>query len=823
MTPIRELLQDLALPVRSFRLFALETLLREGKGPEVIQGLESHLRRETDAECRVVAEFALRAVQARTTRGDTMPAAPAAPLEATAAIGEFASRFPHLTPDAQLEALAGLSPALLSGLSEAAADWLAATTEPMLMATLLRTFRTVWPRDRLKDLPRALGMRSLMVRLAALETLVTRAPEELRHRLPALLVHEDPRIRALGVRGLVAIDESEAVAHLTRMLASPQPETVLAGLRCSVFLPFDRVRGPILQALDASAELTVLDRLAVFLANNPDPEVPYRLAEIEERTTGPKRDLVRRLSDEVMENLRRAGSLGQDWPKFQAGFAAWRHRRPTRRQLRDLLRRWTVGAVTIEEAAGFLALRWSDPDLREALPEILAEVTDPDVKQTVEGWLKAGTIPVAPAASGAPAACPPSPTGAGTPAVPPAVDPCEDLLDRIARLTPERQAEARTLLLPLLASPATLPRPVLAAVIRAAHRTRLADATPLIRPLLEVTSPVTATPALEFLADFDFDHLMPRLGTFLKAEAIRLRGAALRVLQEKDPKRSLSALRAMLEDPTPGVPRTALGCLAVFDFFQVRDLIVALLKRTPNDQVFREALLFFTANPELDNLYPLYGLERLWESRGRQDRSSQARQARRDNLDFLTANALLLPGAVADLDAAFADRWDREQAAGRSPKPYGVDTLYPDEKSGGSRDGLPTLLTLDGLFRLLTAPVAALAEGWRTFPKTTATLVILVLVALAGFFREGPRPMSGNQPQPVPARIMTVEGRVESVAEDAMMVKGDGGMTYLLQPPGGRIMPNLPIGSQVKATLVPFRQESAQIIRAECREILLIE
>lgn len=314
MPEIQDMLNDLSLPIKSFRIFALENLIKEGVGNNVVEFLEKHLPFEQDEECQILCELAIKAAKERTWPEFNIFSSPE----------QFLNAYPQMDSKKRLLALANLDSKLSRQLAEHGSEWFFKEENPLVQAALLRTFKNFWPRSSLKPLFKALSMKSLSVRLAAIEIFVLKAPQELQKVLPALLTHDDPRIRALGVRGLACIDEDEAVAHLARMLESRECTTILAGLRCSIFLPFEKLKIHLLRLISDSSDNKTIAWVGEFLRNNPDPEIPYRLTQIELKSNQQKAELIGNLTQNVLTSLEKSNILEERWEAFKSSFSAWR-------------------------------------------------------------------------------------------------------------------------------------------------------------------------------------------------------------------------------------------------------------------------------------------------------------------------------------------------------------------------------------------------------------------------------------------------------------------------------------------------------------------
>lgn len=771
MSGIGDLLHDLTLPYRSFRIAALEKIIREGKGDEALRALEKRLAVEDDDECRSLLEHALAIVRERTASSG----------KKAETAGEFADRFLTLDARGKMGALSNLPPEQLPELSQTATTWFFQETDVFVRAALLRTFRPVWPREALKPLLESLSHPAQTIRFAALETLVHRAPQELQRNLPALLTHEDPRVWALGIQGLATIDAEEAIAHLARMLESREPATILAALRCSVFLPFRRLRMHFLRAVLENDDATILGWIEEFLATNPDPEVPFRLSEIELRAVGAKREILAGMTRRVTEELHRSRLLGDRWPAYREKLDEWRAERQAALLVQNLLQSWIQGDLPRERVVEILAPEWGKPVLRRSLGKALEEIPPGEIRTTLEIWLQ----------SGLPANGSEGPSSGEPP----------------AGLATDDREEARALILPLLANSSRASVAEKIAAVRAAHRLGLAEAADQIRPLLGSSDPTLVVSALRFLAEFDFDRLMPHLGTFFRARNSRICFTALRILRDHDPQQSLALVRTIFREAKGPRFEEILGFLVMYEFSQIRDLLLGLLAHPPTKDVFTKALLLFKANPAPENLYVLYCLEKDLETTRKAEAAEQVRVVRTGTFEILLECSRMETATLAVLEEEFARQRRLEKEEKQIPKPYGVRTLYPPKDDAGSDSwaGMPRSLSFAGVSRLLSLA-----------PKMTISGLAL-LAGVAFLFTRSSSPVPDvKRPQPLVSKMMIIEGTTRKPNGAGMVIRASDGKEYRLNPPPGKALPELPPDINVRATIVPYRTEGDGSIRGIC-------
>ena len=111
-----------------------------------------------------------------------------------------------------------------------------------LKAYMLHLFHAHWPEEALDVLVQALSADTFSIRLAALTSLVKRAPQRFLTELPRFLRSPDARFRALAVRGLSQIDPETSCAYLEQMIMEGTADERRLALASALIMPFEEVR-----------------------------------------------------------------------------------------------------------------------------------------------------------------------------------------------------------------------------------------------------------------------------------------------------------------------------------------------------------------------------------------------------------------------------------------------------------------------------------------------------------------------------------------------------------------------------------------------------
>lgn len=90
----QNLLDDLRAPIKSFRIFALEEVIKSGGSPEILSVLEEINLEETDPECSMLISHAIAAVKERLS--GAVETAPVATNDSTSFLANWTLSLIHI-------------------------------------------------------------------------------------------------------------------------------------------------------------------------------------------------------------------------------------------------------------------------------------------------------------------------------------------------------------------------------------------------------------------------------------------------------------------------------------------------------------------------------------------------------------------------------------------------------------------------------------------------------------------------------------------------------------------------------------------------------
>ncbi len=582
--------RDLDAPIKSFRVFALERAIQEGHSPQLLEALRGRMAAEDDEECLLLLRHAIRSVEQRLSSGDESSRSNE-PID-------WQQAYEKASSAQRLVLLRSLTPKKSASLSHLAPQWLREESDPLVQASLVRAFGPHWPEESLQQLSRCLFSRFVSVSLATLEVLVQTRPKALEQGLPRFLSSPDPRVWGLAIRGLAQINLDDAIEHFETMLGSAEQRDRQNALQLALYLPFDRVKLPLLSFLAGESELELIEQAGTLLAINPDPDVPFRLCVLKAQAGPEKAIVIDRHLQSACRALQKSGML-------DVSYETWLHR------LEDWQLKVSDAALFRQIVAPFLATGVpEDCDLSPlvALPlsrrQWLCSESDkwrlPDtLKEHVKRILSAPTT-VSPASANDSIA--PSDLN-------PEQLPTEDLIRFLALWAPKEREIADTELQRLMTRRGMVTE-VRAAIMRAALRLEIGSLVAVARESLRLADEQLVAESLRYLARFDVEAVFPIIGQYLQSSSLRLKSTAVKILKQFDSRQALSSVQALLQSPLPARQSLALACMMNFDFPLVRPMLVEFLQKSCPSETLSLALSLFLSNPDAENPYLLYCLEK---------------------------------------------------------------------------------------------------------------------------------------------------------------------------------------------------------------------
>lgn len=607
----QNLINDLKAPIKSFRIFALEEVIRSGASSDMLVALNEAGKFEDDAECQMLINHAIAAVTAR-MGGSTKESGQLKIKEAE----EFMAIWKTAEENDRMRILSDLPARLPKGLQPLGPVLMESENSSVISAKIIRVFCRTWPEEMFDRIVSSLNSQSLSLKLAALRTIVHMNPELLLNDLPVLLKSKDPQIKALAIRGLVKIDREEALKHLQGLLLSAESSDRLAAIQNCPFFPFEMVKPVLLKYFAAENNPDLLIRAGWILEMNPDVQVPFKLFEIAERSPAKKSQLVKAILNDAVKLLEKSGILGDQFAAFTAKLQAWVNKKNALRFTKQVAARLN-NEIIEPELDQTIRNGLKQKILQEAFQEALSWPVSETVKSRLQAYLK----------SCAPTLGLQKPEDIGRVAESPVkieqksievaeikkqglLEQTQDFLfEFFAGLDLDSASKNLDEIKAVIGGKGTSSALKIAA-FHAFTRLKARGLEALAIDNFKSSDTGIATATVEYLGEVDPESIFPFIGQCLKIPDVRMKSAALGILKNFDFNQAVSSLNAMLRSRDPEQQRMALECMDQFDFTLIRDQLTDFLCQCSNESLVETGLCHFAANPSPENAYSLYKIEK---------------------------------------------------------------------------------------------------------------------------------------------------------------------------------------------------------------------
>ncbi|MBF0409415.1 MAG: hypothetical protein HQM10_18895 [Candidatus Riflebacteria bacterium] len=784
--------RELDAPVKSFRLYAIERILQSPDSLEYLDFLIARKNSETDSECNSMLEHAIAVINERKNGSS-------ATIEISET--EFLKTFSEATYQKKIGLLNSLNQSQTKKLSEHLPEMLSKDNMP-LNVEILRSFRQIFPVAHLKTILPYLTSDSLSMRMAVMEILILKAPENLRRDLPKLLINKDPRIRSLAIRGLAAIDFEEAIQHIGLLLESGDPQSILAALHISIFFPFDRVKPYFLKTLSLINDNALIQRIGLLIENNPDTEIPFRLWELLETSSEEKKEILREILQNSCGNIEKSGILENSYQEYFAKLKNWIQKRKFIKWLRELsISIETSSSTDLHEIESRIKENLNNLQFREVLCESLNWPVSEKIKILFKGLLREEER-----------------KGDSTPK--------SEMLEKtnFSELSHDQKVQfiatmnesdfpKNSLFLKNIISDKNTPPDLLATSFKTALRAQCSEFVSFARSNVRSKNPQLMQSCMEYLGKYDFDWLFPYIGSYLSSDNVRIKSAAVRILNKVDPKQSISTLRTMITDKKPEYRKASLACLVYFDFISVRDILFSFMKDCDDVEDFSLGLFLFESNPDPENLYVLYQLEKLHETKLDLEKAKNIKNARKVNFEFLKQTRQNLDDTYEKSEIRLAEQFEKAvEKSKKAPAPYSVKALSKEPSIKET-----VIDYLNNTFQDVPYLLNKLKSYPSNYPKTS--VIIVLFFVLSYFYSMIPAKISPNavpSGSQVFSTPQTTNGVVKEASKSKIVLWGNDGKTYRIFPRSLGFFDYIPPGTKLEVKLLPFRIGSDGTIQAQC-------
>lgn len=798
---LHNLIHRLESPIKSFRISALEDLIRDGANVEILPFLNRLRENEHDKECIQLFDQVIDVISGKKVKS-------AIPISNGAE--SFINSWKAANDEHRMNMLLALPARLPNNLKTIGPQLLYLTESALVSSRVIRIFCRSWPDDKLYMIVNAVNSDSLVLQLSALKTLVHIKPEALINNLPKLLSSNDPQIKALSIRALAKIDKEEALKYLQALLLSSKEEEKIAGLQNCFFLPFDTVKPILLKFFSVETNPELITQAGWIIDMNPDLNVPFYLYEIAERAPEKKAKLIKQIFNEAIKHLKTSGIIDSKFSQYTTKLQDWVEQRNALRFTRQIVALLNVPKIPEnldKHIRAYLtykhvsyafneALKWPIPEtVKKHLSFYLngnqkSDVNTNEAQSIVEENKNTETINNDSTVNSS------------------SIEESSTIESNNDNKNIVEEPQNNDLIIKQILDKNTPVESKIAAFEKLTE-SKTTGLQEIAIKLLSNNNYELATSALEYLGAVDPEQSFPYLGKCLKIPDIGMRTAALNILINYDFNQAISYLKMMLYSPNLKQQSMGIQCLDQFDFELIREVLTDYLCKCKDVELADAGLLYFAANPSSENVYSLFKIEQAHTG----DIAEQAKKLRAscpEPVEKMAVNSELninpqknekktaiksdkQPNKEIDAkkEEELKNRLKKEQAKKLTKKPaYAFKEEIPKPNS---KDQLIAIYNI--------------SKNWLESKNKSILLIVLIIVAIScwNLFVPSSKASSIQNSGAIIASQNVREGTVKDIKNDKAIFITAQNEKFILDPINdGYKIPS--VGNKLRISFVPFRK-----------------
>lgn len=607
---------------KSFKIFALEKVIKEGCSDSEFEIIQSLKQTEKDPGCLALIEQVLAAKAHFKEQANTIQSKK-----------DFLAKWYESDQHNRIKLIDSVSVNLMSDLKELSAELYKSEKSENVRAKLIKTFFRKWPEIVYSNIYQDIDSENLVLRLAAVRALMICRPTVLLGRLPELLSSDDPQIKAYAIRALVKIDPAEATRHLQALVLSSNYTERVAGLQNCPFIPYELVQPVLLNFCAAESNYELIEKAGLLLATNPDIRVPYKLYEIAENSPGKKSEQILKILIESVKMLKESKILEDNFKIYYKKLQAWinkkRHFSAIRRAItvcnksKDIaeFEKFIVDNLYKREFIDILglAIKWPVSDdikkvisfylnkqdniaIKDENSEEVSSSKEKDIKQ-IATFSDFNNLSL------------------------------QKRLEFVKSIELDDNDSLTELLKQIVSCDKTDSQIKIIGLTKLTEK-RCSGLESLAADLMLDKDASIAAPAIKYLALIDPEAVFPYIGKFLGVRDARIKSEAINVLKNFDFNQALATIDLMLKSKDLKECYMAIDFLDKFEFELIRNILTDFIINCEDSALADAAISHFAANPSIDNCYELYRIEKL----ARPEITSKARHIRLNcSFDFAEA------------------------------------------------------------------------------------------------------------------------------------------------------------------------------------------
>ncbi len=620
MLDLEQLKRELTAPVKTVKLQAIESALKDTANSELLALLEECLLVEQDPECQLLLQHAIDQNQLKIFDAKE----PAFPID------QIIQMFPASTLQEQLNLIASIK---VKDIKDSRPEvtlpkLLAVTQNPVVASTVVRKFRRFWPENQLPYLEKNIFSKCKSLQLACIKTLVQLFPQSLKTRLSQIVHINDPVIRSLAIWSMAKHFPELAADFMNDCLEKGDQYGRLTALQICSTIDFSLIKQSLLNLITVETNSEIFKLACTVLLNNPDKEVPFILLGIIARTTKVKADFLGKFLLSYCTNLELSG-LCDDFATYKKQLNDHSRRLQAQTLVYNLLVSYDTETPGEQEAIiRHLRYNISDPDIRVAVESFIAKCQNHVLREQLIDLLAKTVVkkpePVLPQADSivepakelretAPEEH--AEASADLAGLPDLSDHHPATADREAlqikelararfRRTPEMKASVKAVL-----DDATSSDALVHAALKAAVYVELPGYSGRAEKQIALDSDAYVAAGLEYLAKFDWDKFHVRVNKHINTESILIRNVLISATSKAAPEYARFLIKHQLESRDSAKRTHGLEATVQMDFSYIFPDLVAFLEREQEVGLIDSCIAIFLANPKLDSLCAFIDLE----------------------------------------------------------------------------------------------------------------------------------------------------------------------------------------------------------------------
>ena len=588
MSNLEELRSELTAPIKSFRIFAIENVLKSGQSPELLKLLESCLILEEDPECNMLLEHAIVQVKARLEKQK----------KSSVSLDSLEKTFVNSSLKDQLQLINSLKVIQLKKLNaeEIIPALLNAAKDLVVAAEIVKKFRKYWPKSQITFLERNLFSETKSLQISCIETIIMRFPERLRSKLVKLVHINDPVIRALAIRGMAKHFPQLASEFIRECFDKGDYYSKVTALKVCSTIDFMLVKENLISLIIKESEMKIFELCCTVLLANPDKELPFRLISILPKLSKEKANAIKKVLPQYCKVIEMSG-LCEDFSAYMAYLNDYPKILNARNLVKNILTSYSEGddeanlvlfahlkdkikndfvRKAVEEIVG----KCHSISLKEKLQKILDGKDDEPVNEQIE---EKATVSHERSE--------------------------KELIRLFAKTRFKKSQEAEQELKKILEQPSSASEKLIASALKASINLGHSDYPEVAKKALKSKNEKLIIAGLEYLATFHKEDFQLLIQKFLKVDSELIRISLIRISSQEFPDYAKFLIKHMLENKSEQIRRNGLGAAVNIDFFHISPLLIEFLEKEKDQSLIEDALTFFIANPAIENVYQLKELE----------------------------------------------------------------------------------------------------------------------------------------------------------------------------------------------------------------------